>query len=188
MATSTASFTHPHVRQLAETVQATRNEAEALFDRLSDAQSIWKPDPTVWNALECFAHVIATDHQYWPKIEDLLDRTAPSADSFKPSWFGRKFIGVLEPGSRKLKTFKMFQPQTAFDDLSVREQFLAHEDAFMDLLRRADGQNLNRPKLSSPASRLVRFSLGEALTVLVTHQRRHLDQAERLTQHPAFPK
>lgn len=188
MATSLDTFTHPHVRQLAKTVQATRNDAEALFGRLSDAQCIWKPEPTTWNVLECFAHVIVTDNQYWPNIEALLTRTAHATDPFKPSWFGRKFVGALEPGTRKLKTFKMFKPQTAFDDLSVRDQFLTHQDDFIDLLRRADGHNLNRPKLSSPASRLVRFSLGEALSVLVIHQRRHVDQAERLTQHPGFPQ
>lgn len=179
---------HPHLRQLAETVQTTRANAETLFNRLSDSQCIWKPNPKVWNVLECFAHVITTDRLYMARIEDLIGRAPRSTDAYKPSWFGRTFIKRLEPGTGALRTFDMFRPETAFDDLTVRDSFLAHTDDLLALLQRADGHNLNRPKLSSPVTRLVRFSLGEAFGVLVTHGRRHLDQAERLTQHPDFPK
>ena len=67
------------------------------------------------------------------------------------------------------------------------EQFIEHQTEFTQIIRRADGTDLNVTKISSPASRFIRLTVGEALTMLATHQQRHIQQARRLTEHPDFP-
>ena len=59
------------------------------------------------------------------------------------------------------------------------DRFLAAQDALLTALASADGIDLNRWKLRSPATALLRFRVGEALELMVMHNDRHLDQAER---------
>ena len=67
------------------------------------------------------------------------------------------------------------------------DRFDAHQDILADLIRRADEVNLNATRFTSPITRLVRLSIGEALTRLVIHQRRPLQQALRLPTNADFP-
>jgi hypothetical protein len=48
--------------------------------------------------------------------------------------------------------------------------------------------DLNRIKVRSPITPLVRFNLGDALTLQVVHAQRHLAQARRVREHAEFPQ
>jgi len=181
---------HPHLRQLLADVAATTDDAQQLRATLSDAQLAWKPEPGVWNVLECLQHLIIVDVLYFGQIDAALEQATRGDGSapFRPSWFGRTFFGFVSPeGKRKIKTLRLFKPPQALTDVTIVERFVEHQEELTNLLRRADGADLNGNKFSSPASRLIRFSLGEGLTMLVMHQQRHLQQARRLTEHPDFP-
>ncbi len=187
---SIETVAHPHLRKLLDDLNTVTTETERLRATLSDAQCIWKPAPDVWNVLECFQHLIVTDELYYPRLRVAIEKAKREGGSapFRPSLFGKTFIRYVSPESqRKIKTFRTFEPSPALTDLTVLQQFVDHQDALTALIRQADGINLNRGKFSSPASRLVRFSVGEGLTVLVVHQQRHLQQARRLAERPDFP-
>ncbi len=188
--TSIETVAHPHLRRLLNDLNTVTAETERLRATLSEAQCIWKPAPGVWNVLECFQHLIVTDELYYPRLRLAIEKAKREGGSapFRPSLFGKTFIRYVSPESqRKIKTFRTFEPSPALTDLTVLQQFVDHQDALTALIRQADGINLNRGKFSSPASRLVRFSVGEGLTVLVVHQQRHLQQARRLAERPDFP-
>ena len=187
---SIETVAHPHLRKLLDDLNTVTAETERLRATLSDAQCIWKPEPGVWNVLECFHHLIVTDELYYPRLHAVIEKASREGGStpFRPSSFGKTFIRYVSPGSqRKIKTFRTFEPSPALTDVTVLQQFVDHQDELTALIRQADGINLNRGKFSSPASRLLRFSVGEGLTVLVVHQQRHLQQAQRLTQRSDFP-
>ena len=187
---STATVAHPHLRTLLDDLNAVTAEAERLRATLSEAQCIWKPEPGVWNVLECLQHLVVTDELYFPRIRAAIEKARGEGDSmpFRPSFFGKTFIRYVSPESKKkVKTLRLFEPPPTLTDVTVLQHFIDHQDELAALIRQADGINLNRNKLSSPASRLVRFSVGEGLTMLVAHQQRHLQQARRLTEHPDFP-
>lgn len=188
---SIETVAHPHLRKLLADVATTTAETEHLRAALSDAQCVWKPEPGVWNVLECFHHLIVTDELYYPRLRAAIEKAGRGESSapFRPSFFAKTFIHYVSPESkRKVKTLRAFEPPPALTDVAVLQQFIDHQDDLAALIRRADGINLNRGKFSSPVSRLIRFSVGEALTMLVVHQRRHLQQARRLTQRPDFPQ
>ncbi len=187
---SIETVAHPHLRTLLADVTTVTAETGRLRATLSDAQCIWKPEPGVWNVLECFHHLIVTDKLYGPRLRAAIEKATRDGGStpFRPSFFGKTFIRYVSPGSkRKIKTLRLFEPPPALTDVTVLQQFIDHQDELTALIHQADGINLNRGKFSSPASRLVRFSVGEGLTVLVVHQQRHLQQAQRLTERPDFP-
>ena len=188
---SIETVAHPHLRKLLDDLNTVTAEVERLRATLSEAQCIWKPEPDVWNVLECFRHLITTDELYFPNLRAAIEKAPREGSSapYRPSFFGKTFIRYVSPEStRKIKTFRMFEPPPALTDVAVFQQFIDHQDELAALIRQADGIDLNRNKLSSPASRFVRFSAGEGLTLLVAHQRRHLQQAQRLTEHPDFSR
>jgi hypothetical protein len=51
-----------------------------------------------------------------------------------------------------------------------------------------EGLDLRNTIISSPVSGVLAFSLLDALTFLVLHERRHYNQAVRVTESPEFPK
>ncbi len=187
---SIETVAHPHLSKLLTDLNNVTAETERLRATLSDAQCIWKPEPGVWNVLECFQHLIVTDELYYPRLRVAIEKAKREGGSapFRPSLFGKTFIRYVSPESqRKIKTFRTFEPLPALTDVAVLQQFVDHQDELTALIRQADGIDLNRGKFASPTSRLLRFSVGEGLTVLVTHQQRHLQQARRLAERPDFP-
>ena len=187
--TSIETLAHPHLRKLLADVAATTAAAQQVRAGLSDAQLAWKPEPGVWNVLECIQHLITVDGLYFPQIRTVLER-APHVEGsapYRPSFFGRTFIRYVSPESkRKIKTFRVFEPPPTLTDVTVMARFVEHQDEFANLIRRSDGVDLNGNKFASPVSRFVRFSLGEGLTLLAAHQQRHLQQARRLTERSDF--
>ena len=91
---ATETVAHPHLRKLLADVTATTAEVEQLRADLSDEQLAWKPEPGVWNILECLEHLIIVDRLYLPKIQAALEQAKRDDGSapFRPSWFGRTFI------------------------------------------------------------------------------------------------
>lgn len=168
-------------------------EVQELFARYSPEQLNWKPDPKTWSIVECLNHLSVTMSLYYSVLKDAIEglrlRKQIRRRPFRPTWFGKMFIRFVSPQSpRKLKTVRVFEPEVG--DLSVADVkalFLDMAEKYEALIRMADGYDLNGKKISSPASRWVRFTPGEALWLLGVHNLRHLQQAQNLTRHPQFP-
>ena len=181
-----------HLQTLLTDLENVNQETTAILSRYSDTQLTWKPAPTEWSMAECFDHLIVTGNQYYPRIQRAIEQTRQKGlqetRPFQASWFGKKFIGMLEPDSgRKVKTFKVFEPSNS-PDPTVGQKFLDQQPMLTDLIRQADGYDLNRIKLTSPVTWLIRFSIGEALWLQVVHQRLHMKQIQEVTQFPGFPE
>ncbi|MDF1503821.1 hypothetical protein [Roseisolibacter sp. H3M3-2] len=67
-------------------------------------------------------------------------------------------------------------------------RLLALHDALRALFDDAHVLDLREPRVPTPVSARLTLRLGEALEVLVAHQRRHLDQAWRVRRAANFPR
>lgn len=182
-----------HLDRLLKDVKEVKQASEALFSSLSPEQISWKPNRKSWSVLECYDHLLVTNGLYIPKIKAALEKSEKSVEKsvrpFKPSYFGRLFIKAIKPGSGfKIKTFKIFKPKNGPQNLDIPAKFLAQQDELIELIKRADQCDVNAVKFSSPVSRLIRFSLGEGLSVVVVHEQRHLLQAQNLQLLTDFPE
>ena len=182
-----------HLDRLLRDVKEVKQASEALFSSLSPEQIAWKPNRKAWSVLECYDHLLVTNGLYIPRIKAALDKSEDSVENsvrpFKPSYFGRLFIKSLRPQSGfKIKTFKVFRPKNGATNLDIPSLFLAQQNELVELIKRADQCDVNAVKFSSPVSRLIRFSLGEGLSVVVVHEQRHLLQAQNLQLLPDFPE
>ena len=179
--------------ELDAAIKTIRDDVDLLFSEYTDAQMNWKPAPEKWSMLECIEHLTMTSNQYHPPLRDLVARLHREKrlhkKPFKASLFANWFIGLLEPGKgMAFKTPRSFAPQKSrLQKEQVLENFFEKLDEYESLLSRADGYNLNKPRLKSPVTALIRFSTGETLSLLEAHMRRHILQARAVAQMEGFP-
>ena len=143
-----------HLDRLLKDVKEVKQASEALFSSLSPEQITWKPSRKSWSVLECYDHLLVTNGLYIPRIKAALEKSEKSVEKsvqpFKPSYFGRFFIKAIQPRSGfKLKTFKVFKPQSASQNREIPPLFLAQQDALIELIKRADQCDVNAVKFSS---------------------------------------
>jgi hypothetical protein len=98
------------------------------------------------------------------------------------------FVESLQPSARiKIRTMKMYTPRPGLTKDDVVTRFFRCQKEFRRLIEAAEGLDLVRIKVASPANRLLRFSLGIWFAASVAHEQRHLEQASRVVRDKAFP-
>ncbi len=182
-----------HLEELFQDAKEMLLASEALFASLTPAQLTWKPARRKWSILQCFEHLLKTNQLYMERLQDAISRgtvsRAEAVSPFKPSRLGRFFIDAMRPENRfRKKTFGIFKPAGEVNDLTITSRFIEQQKQLLALIKKADQCDLNRVKLHSPASRLIRFSIGEALMLLVVHEQRHLLQAQNIQLLSGFPE
>lgn len=188
--TTTATLSQPHLAGLHADLIAVRTEAERLAG-LSDAQLTWRPEPGVWSVADCFEHLRKVDKAYSRKLTAAVPAAEPGSAPFKPNWFAGKFIGIVSPSSTfKLKAPKALKPQgtRASVGAEAMQRYLDQQAELIGFVHAADEKNINTGTFPSPLTSLLRFTVGEALTMLTRHEQRHLAQAQRLTERTDFPR
>lgn len=180
------------LQQLVHDVKHINRQTEHLVQSLSLQQLTWQPAPNDWSIAEVYDHLVVTADLYYPKIADLIERTKKAGlhetGPYRPGLFGRLFIYSMSPrSSMKIKTFKIFEPRSSGSAEAI-STFLQQQELLLGFLVQADGLNLNRLKLTSPLTRLIRLSLGEALSLMVSHQQLHWVQIDNVQHAPAFPR
>lgn len=187
-----ASIKNPHLAQQLAAIKAVTAEFEAMRSRLSPAQLTWKPAAKRWSIAEIAEHLFVTNGLYMARLQETVAR-APRYEHghdqpYRPSLLPRVFIGMLQPQVKlRLRTIKIFEPQSGGDPRAV-DNFLRQQTELAGLIAQADGRELNHVKLSSPATRWLRFSIGDTVRMLAVHEQRHLGQAQRLLASEQFPE
>ena len=169
-----------------------KRRCEALVEGLGNEAFNWKPEERRWSICECFGHLNITAELYLPLIDRALAKSrsqgllgdAPARRGLIGGWIVRF---SEPPAKRRVKAPKVFRPQAGRPLDSVVPKFIELQDRLVERLRQANGLDLWRTKIRSPAIALLRLSLGETFALLTGHERRHLWQAEQVKGDPGFP-
>lgn len=183
----------PEVELFRQQFEQLSREADALVAPLTDGQFNWPPAPDAWSVAQCIEHLNTTARMYLPQLDqsiaDAIRRGMYGEAPFSYNWIGRLMTAIMEPPSRlKVKTPKLFQPPPERPRQEVMAAFRAYQVQYIDRLRQANGLDLARAKVTSPAAKWMRISLGSGFALMTAHERRHLWQARRVTEHPDFPR
>jgi hypothetical protein len=101
----------------------------------------------------------------------------------------RIFIGSLEPPpKRKIRAPKKILPASRIGGREVLEAFLRSHDEVRAVIAECAGRDLNRIRFRNPFIGFLRFTVGAGLLITSAHDRRHLWQAEQVTECLGFPK
>lgn len=181
------------LQRLSGEFQQIAADAAALAASLSEAQFAWKPSEEAWSVGECLSHLNVTARLSLPKLdyaiaEGIRDEIY-GRGPFRYGWIDRLTVRITEPPSRWHVWSPMaLLPIAGESRDEIVSTFQAFQDQFADRLRRADGLDLARVRVTSPVARWRRFSLGAAFAVIAAHERRHLAQAHRVMARPQFPR
>jgi hypothetical protein len=163
---------------------------------LSAAHLNWRPAPGAWSVGQCLHHLYVTNETYLPPIAKAIDgRPEQPVQEITPGWFARYFISnyIAPPpaGAAQVKARarapRLIAPATTLDP-SVLDQLLRTNGIARDVVRRASRVDVNRIRFQNPFVPLLRFTVGSGIEIIWKHQRRHLQQAERVREAPAFPR
>jgi len=167
-------------------------EADAFVTTLDDQQFHWRPRSDAWSIGECLEHLNVTARVVLPRIDDAIadaiGRGVRGDLPFVPSWLDRLALRTTEPPSRwPMWSPAALRPAPWVPRERVMPQLREYQEQFIDRLRQANGIDLGRARVTSIASRWVRFSLGTGFALVAAHERRHLWQALSVSSTPGFP-
>lgn len=165
-----------HTRQL---LDQARGLKEASMTELT-----WRPAPEAWNILECLEHLNLYGDFYLPEIEKSIQNSKTSSDAkFRPGLLGNYFAESMLPKAKlsKMKTFKNKNPLRADLDKAVIDRFIAQQLHLLQLLEAARQVSLNKIKIKTTLSGLLRLKLGDTFRFFVHHNIRHGKQIAHVT-------
>jgi hypothetical protein len=188
--------TSPLLRGFLEQLAFIRRETEALTGGIPDARFNWVPGPGRWSVSQVVNHLNVAGRDYLERIAPLLAdaraRGVRDRGDYKPSWVGGLMVRSMEPPPRRrFKVPKIWAPAEAgpaLDRAAELRRLDALHDAIEAQIRAAGGLDLRRIRIASPVSPLIRMNVGDALNLVLTHERRHLYQLRRITEEAGYPK
>ena len=159
--------------------------ATALIEQLDEDQLNTSPAAKKWSIGELIDHLFTSNKTYFPVFESIVNGTYknPSLMALRiiPKMLGRMVVKAVTPETKKkIKTVSIFEPSKIYHQLSVLDEFVKAQDDMKDLVRRMKDLNPEEIWIKSPASRNIIYTLSNALTIILNHEKRHLAQAEDL--------
>ena len=172
------------LQSLIEQTKQNINQVEKLKNE--DLQTLtWKQNPTTWNILECLEHLNLYGNFYLPQIESKIKNSNTNAEEeFKSGVLGNYFAKSMLPKEKlnKMKTFKNKNPLNAKLDKSVIDIFISHQIELLDLLTQSRNVSLNKVKIPTSISSLLKLKLGDTFQFYVNHIIRHLHQVHKIQE------
>jgi hypothetical protein len=167
-------------------------DAQATFGGFDPRQLNWQPDASRWSVAQCFEHLVMANRLMMGAAMDALDdarsRTIWQRLPVLPGILGRTLIRSQAPETaRKFKASPKAQPAASDVPADIVQQFVQqHRDA-ADWLRALDEGHAARAIMASPFIKVITYSVLDGIRLMLAHDRRHLEQARRVTLLQGFP-
>ena len=180
------------VEDILEHSRSNKKKARDWFGNLNAVQLNWKPDGQTWSVGECLEHIMVSDSHYFERFQRAHDKSYRRKGiqrlGFMNKAMGKAILKSVEPTARKkMKTFEVFEPKRSTLPTNILDEFEDHLDKINKEIGGLEGKDLSKIIVSSPANKMINYSLEHACQILVNHAERHLNQAHRVSEHPQFP-
>jgi hypothetical protein len=185
-------YTTLTVAQIQAELEAILHDVQATFVTLESRQLNWRPDATRWSVAQCFDHLRRAN-------QDMVDAAAAAAGRarprtlwqrlpFWPGLLGRMLIRSQAPGgTRKFKAPRQAQPTASAIDPGVVARFIGQQRELVGNVGQLDEREAARLIMTSPFVKVITYSVLDGWRLIVAHERRHVEQARRVTELPGFP-
>ena len=171
---------------------AIAHDTRVTFGRLDAGQLNWRPTAASWSVAQCLDHLLRADHKMLQALDAAVDGSRPPAWwqrlPFLPGLFGVLMIKSQMPGATgKFTAPQAARPSSSALDPGIVGQFVAHQEEAAARVRSLDDGDARRIIMISPFVSFITYSVLDGCRLLVAHERRHVEQARRVTEHPGFP-
>ncbi|HMU97695.1 MAG TPA: DinB family protein [Chitinophagales bacterium] len=143
----------------------------------------WRENNTSWNILECLEHLNLYGDFYLLQIETKIKNSKTKSElDIKSGLLGNYFAESMLPKEKlnKMKTFKDKNPLNAQLDKSVIDKFLSQQKKLISILHQAKNVSLNKIKIETSISSLLKLKLGDTFQFFINHIVRHFKQIEKI--------
>jgi hypothetical protein len=178
-------------------MDANLSHLESITMGLSREQFNWRQETGRWSIGECVSHLNIVNGGDITAVRNAIEsgraRGLTSDGPYRYGPISRKFIASMDlPVKRKSKAPKVYVPPVDAEPESTIAEYVRVSAELRKLAVSANGLDLARvktemPALPAPLRLFVKMALGARLTLLTTHDRRHLWQAEQVRNHGQFP-
>jgi hypothetical protein len=167
--------------------RSVAERASIVVLRVGRSHVIEQPAPTQWSIAECLTHLTMVTEAYLPIWRDALVRARAEGLAGKPPFrldlWGRFWVWFLEPPPKvRFPAPNRFVPLEVGTGDGVLDSFLQRQDQVLALIGLAEGLAVDRIKIPSTFEHRVRYSVWSSFRANLSHQRRHLWQAERVAE------
>jgi hypothetical protein len=169
-----------------------KEDAKELISGLNSYGFHWHPSPRAWSIAENLDHLVVIGNLLLPRIDEAI-RTAKEQNlrgegPFRFGVRGALFVRSMEPPVRwKVRTQSVYVPSTARKTDDVQREFFELQDRLIERVRSADGLDLSKMMIRSPAYQWLQFNAAVWFASTAAHERRHLWQARKVRTRPLFP-
>jgi hypothetical protein len=180
--TSLSTQLSPQLAAITQELEAANAGWKKLVGTLTPSNLWQRPASGGWSVGECIDHLTTSTRQMLPALDAALPNALKGNGPYKMDLKGRLIVWFLEPPYRmKTKAVASFQPRISGKD--VLAEFLESQNTVVEAIRRCNGLDLNRMKITSPVDARLSYNAYAALKLLPAHQRRHLWQAQQIVKH-----
>lgn len=183
-------YTTLSLDEVRRSLDDTSREAQVTFGALTARQLNWRADARAWSVAQCFEHLCTSNQlmvdaarhalSHPPKLRQRLP--------FLPGFFGHQLVRSQSPQTaRKMKTGAVATPTESAIDAGVIDRFLAGHRDRAAWLHSLDPAIAERTIMISPFMGIVVYSVLDGCRLMAAHDRRHFEQARRVTQAAGFP-
>lgn len=178
---------HPQLEAYRSNFQDVKSTAQALSADATTEMMRTHLNSQTWSPVQCIDHLNTAGWLLLRAVEETIRRgrdRGPYGDPpFEYGFISRWYVRSMRPESKWTFTAPSIYepgPTDTLYPLEAVDEFRALQDQFSDCVAEAEGLDLRRLRMSSPAVPFFRFSLGAWFEAIVAHERRHLVQAQSL--------
>ena len=173
-------------------LESIGRETQAMFGGFDGRQLNWRPDATRWSVAQCFEHLMTANRLMFQAAEDALNSVTPRTVWQRlpvlPGVFGRMMVRSQAPGAaRKFTAPSKAKPATSDIAADIIQRFVEQHRHAAARVQALDEQDAARAIMTSPFVRVITYSVLDGWRLVVAHDRRHFEQARRVTLTPGFP-
>ena len=175
------------LQKTAEKLEELNKEfSSCLSDMDLDTLNI-QPSENSWSIMETLDHILIGNRYYLIAFEQLLQLNYPSNFfsklPFLSGFWGKIILKSVSPANqKKVKTMPVFSPESSRYTENLLPQLLEVHTRISQLILQLEDYHPKKTKLTSPAGKVITYSLEDALNIMVDHTERHLNQIKRIKE------
>lgn len=158
---------------------------QSEFGNLSGEDLNKKPSVETWSIAQNIDHLIVINESYYPIFKQLHEGTFKlpfmGRLGFYVKWMGNLILKAVEPDRhKKMKTQSIWEPSNSTIDADIVQKFVAHQEQLKKHIQSCSGFIDASVVIYSPASKAILYTLEQAFNIIVSHEKRHLNQAREV--------
>lgn len=176
------------MKRISMQINSISKEVSDNFSTIPAEELNSQPNERSWSAAQCLEHLNAYYRYYIPVFRGKIQNTrfTEPTEYFVSSPLGAAVyrsvkLGKVKNIKRKLKSPKDYNPliNKSLSTDKVVEEYLQHNQDFIDLLKEASQIDLRKTKTPLSLRPVVKLNLGDAFLFMVYHNERHIQQAKK---------